>query len=304
MKFLKKCFLSTFMVLLFSSANLMAQSYKSLLKHFNEWHITTCFFGCITDVYFTDEIRNINGYNYHVLGGYHYINRNFLLREDTLEKQVFWLTTELGSLNREYLLYDFSLLPGDSILVFNPISPFPDSAGYYVVDSVVPKAHIDGETYRYFYLSASDSVQAQSSGTVWVEGIGSLNLINIPGAYPNLNGTGALSCFFNQEMLRYSNLDSITGCIQAYPNLSVDEIPKALISLYPNPASSIISINAYDQKIRIVKIYNIQGQEVNSYQITNLSKIDLNVDFLSNGIFLIHIETKDGNVILEKLIIQ
>ena len=100
---------------------------------------------------------------------------------------------------------------GDSINISNPISPFVTNPGYYIVDSLVSLELQNGLYYEVFYLSSS-SVNINESA-VWIEGIGSLSLINAPGGTPNVNGPGKLSCYFNKGDLVYSQLDSINTCI-------------------------------------------------------------------------------------------
>ena len=82
--------------------------------------------------------------------------------------------------------------------------------GNFIVDSVNYILLYDNQLYKVLYLS---SLSLQSSEhPVWIEGIGSLSLINAPGGTPNVNGVGKLSCFFKNGSLIYSQLDSIPAC--------------------------------------------------------------------------------------------
>jgi len=286
--------------------DIKAQGYKQILAQFNEWHVTSCFFGCITDVYYTDSDTVINGFTYSILDGYHYINRNFLLREDTIEKQVFFLATGIGKEDLEYLLYDFSLLPGDSMLIYNPISPFPDSAGYFILDSIVPEVLIDGDTYKHFYLSAIDSAKSVTGRAEWIEGIGSLNLINTPGAYGDVNGAGALSCFFNNQTLHYSNLDSIAGCIQVYPNLSSGAIQsdRFVVNMYPNPASNQVFIETELQELEKINIFDMLGRLLMIAPLGPDKTHQINTQDLQPGTYLIQLTNNMGEQFAQKLIIE
>src|SRR5690606_14334328 len=204
----------------FSGIFLFAQSYVPLIDQLNEWQFTTCNFGCITDVYFTDGDTVVNGKTYKVLDGYHYINRNLLLRENTAEKKVYLTITEPQYIE-DVLLYDFSLEVGDTIEMLNPITPFPPNGGYFLLDSIKLLPLADGNPYRHFYFSPTPSNSISVHNAIWVEGVGSLSLINAPGGHPNINEVGHLSCSFNNMELRYSNLDSINACVPAY--LSVND---------------------------------------------------------------------------------
>ena len=73
-------FMMIFYVVTGLNSVLHGQDYKPLLDNTNEWHVTNCYFGCLTDVYFTDGDTLVEGNNYKVLDGFHYISRSFLLR--------------------------------------------------------------------------------------------------------------------------------------------------------------------------------------------------------------------------------
>ena len=201
--------------------NLNAQSYKQMLNHDSEWQLTVCNNGCITDVYFTDGDTLYNNSNYKVLNGYHYISKTFWLRESIQEEKIY-LSFIQNNQRKEVLLYDFDLQKGDSIDIKNPISPFLSNPGFYIVDSVVSQQLNDGSFYDFFYLSALSSMVTESA--VWIEGIGSLSLINAPGGTPDVNGSGKLSCYFNNGNLIYSQLDSISACNYINPNLDYNNL--------------------------------------------------------------------------------
>lgn len=206
-------------ILIFQTLN--AQNYKQMLDHSSEWQLTVCNNGCITDIYYTDGDTTYNNNNYKILNGYHYISKTFWLRENIQNEQVY-LSFLQNNIRKEVVLYDFDLQQGDSIDIKNPISPFLSNPGFYIVDSIVSQQLNDGLFYDFFYLSSLSPLINESA--VWVEGIGSLSLINAPGGTPNVNGSGKLSCYFNNGTLIYSQLDSISSCIYANPNLDYNNI--------------------------------------------------------------------------------
>lgn len=277
-----------------------------MLAQFNEWHVTSCFFGCLTDVFVTNTDTIVNDLNYAILDGFHFINRNFLLREDTAARQVFMLTTGLVKDNPEYILYDFSLAVGDSMYVFNPFGPLPDSAGYFVVDSIVPRIQIDGDSRRHFYLTSSNPSLSSVTNAEWIEGIGSLGLVTTPGTSGNINGSGALSCFFNDLTLKYSNLDSITGCIQVNTNLKVEsEKHQSFVQLFPNPAKSHVVIKTEGELIKNVKIYDLFGREVISKSEANpQNSVNISLNNLMAGCYFVKIRTTNGQFYQKKLWIE
>src|SRR5690606_32530778 len=196
----------------FINLSSFSQDYKPLLDNLNEWQFTTCFSGCLTDTYYTDGDTIVEGKSYKILDGFHYISRTFLLREEVNNKKVF-LNKVAPNQNEEFLLYDFSLNQGDTFNMLNPYSSFPREGGSFVLDSIIARPLADGNAYRHFYFSPAPGNTISTENAVWVEGAGSLSIINAPGGHPDINGSGHLSCFFKDTEIFYANLDSINDCI-------------------------------------------------------------------------------------------
>jgi hypothetical protein len=68
-------------------------------------------------------------------------------------------------------------------------------------------------------------------------------------------------------------------------------------SVYPNPANSIVHVNIGNQKIKSIKLFNLQGALIHDY-FTN----DFSVSNLSNGVYFIRVET--DNLIFKKMLIK
>lgn len=276
--------LNLFIFLSFSILN--SQEYVPLLDNYNEWQVTSCYFGCITDGYYTDGDTIVDGYDYKILDGYHYISRTMLLREVVLEKKVYLnFIQETG--NTEYLLYDFSLNIGDSIDMKNPISPFLENAGYYNLDSIIPKPLVDGNEYRHYYLSPSESNNVSENNAIWVEGAGSLSIINAPSGYPDINGVGHLSCSYKNGNYFYSNLDSIDSCEQIIILSNQDN---------SDPFSKIIVINSQVQgicklinveNVKIIDVFDINGKRIESFTNYNNKQFEFDTSMYQTGIYFI-----------------
>ncbi|WP_430403427.1 T9SS type A sorting domain-containing protein [Fluviicola sp.] len=261
-----------------------AQPYKPLLDNLNEWHFTTCFSGCNTDVYYTDGDTVMGGKTYKILDGYHYISRTFLLYEDVPNR-----TVTLAKINPtkidEFLLYDFAKNEGDTMELFNPNSPFIVDPGFFQLDSIRLRPLEDGNSYRHFYWSPTPGNTTYNAYPVWVEGVGSLSLINAAGAEPDFNGVGQLNCFFKNNDGFYVNLDSIVSCEPVHL-LGVSEFKNSEWDIYPNPLSRELNVN--DQLPgQTYVILNLQGLEV-SKGIIDSSKV-IQVAFLSNGNYFLKI---------------
>jgi len=278
-----------------------AQSYIKLLNHYSEWHVTTCNSGCLTDSYYTIGDTLINGYHYTFLDLYHY-NKNFVIREDTFTRKVYMRLLSQPSTAKEYLLYDFSLQVNDTTTIENPGSPYPLQAGEFILDSIVSKPLIT-KAHRFFYFHALDTVMANTKTTVWAEGIGSLCLINTPGAPPQINGVGQLSCFFSNGIHEYQNLDSISSCIPIYP-VGINEINKNTdISITQNIDNKSVTITTNQNNLPLsVLIYDIEGKLIYSNKEISITPFEIPLHPFHENIMLVKATTTKGESKSLKLI--
>lgn len=291
----------TSLLALFSGIFLFAQSYVPLIDQLNEWQFTTCNFGCITDVYFTDGDTVVNGKNYKILDGYHYINRNLLLRENTTEKKVYLTITEPQYIE-DVLLYDFSMEVGDSIEMLNPITPFPPNGGYFLLDSIKLLPLADGNPYQHFYFSPTPANTISSQNAIWVEGVGSLSIINAPGGHPDINEVGHLSCSFLNMELRYSNLDSINACEPV--QLSLNEFLNDLeIQLFAQGEKNRFLI-VPAEKITEVAVFNISGKKLKTLSFFNQNQIPLDLTEFKPGIYILKVSLTNYSTRTFKVIIK
>ena len=287
----------------FFSTLLFSQDYVPLLDDYNEWQVTNCYFGCLTDVYYTDGDTITDGHNYKILDGYHFISRTILLREDILEKKVF-LNFIQATGNTEYLLYDFSLNIDDSIDMKNPISPFLENAGYYNLDSIIPRPLVNGSDYRHFYLSPSESNIVSTTNAIWIEGAGSLSLITAPSGEPDINGAGHLSCFYKNGDYFYTNLDSIDSC-EPTVILNINESNYPLSDIIVSSNNILNSCHLINlENIKLIDIYNINGKRVASYHNNGNKELKFDTTSYQAGIYFIIVYTNQFKKKTIKIIIE
>ena len=291
-----------FLFFIFSTL-LFSQDYVPLLDDYNEWQVTNCYFGCLTDVYYTDGDTITDGHNYKILDGYHFISRTILLREDILEKKVF-LNFIQATGNTEYLLYDFSLNIDDSIDMKNPISPFLENAGYYNLDSIIPRPLVNGNDYRHFYLSPSESNIVSTTNAIWIEGAGSLSLITAPSGEPDINGAGHLSCFYKNGDYFYTNLDSIDSC-EPTVILNINESNYPLSDIIVSSNNILNSCHLINlENIKLIDIYNINGKKVASYHNYGNKELKFDTTSYQAGIYFIIVYTNQFKKKTIKIIIE
>tara|TARA_R110002050_G_scaffold109799_1_gene221366 strand:- start:101705 stop:102526 length:822 start_codon:yes stop_codon:yes gene_type:complete len=273
-----------------------------MLDSFNEWHLKTCFSGCLKDIYYTDGDTLVQGKTYKILDGFHFISRTFLIREDVAQKKVYMLFN-LGPDSQEKLMYDFSVQQGDTILMENLYSPFPQEPGYFICDSIVAKPLVDSQLYEHFYFHPLDTIKSGTQMAVWVESVGSLSLINAPAGEPDTNGRGAVNCFFKAGQIHYELDPASTPCVATRFPLSVSgpkqKEPQIILD-YTSKSIQIMDVteNSY------LHAYNLQGQLLFS---THLIKNQLNwvkYNPLNSQIVLLRITGQSGKTTVKKVFLR
>lgn len=290
-------------ILLLCLPNLaVCQEYTPLLDTYNQWSLRYCYSGCSTDIYYTNGDTIVDAMNFKVLDGYHFISRGFLLREDVTEKKVY-LKTILPSGIRDYLLYDFSLEVGDSIDIKNPASPFIEDAGYYKVDAITLLPLVDSNLYRHFYLSPAASNKISENDAIWVEGVGSLSLINAPGGDPNVNSVGRVACTFKDGVSFYGDLDIIEDCEDIILNIPLNQIPtnnSKVISSGIINEFFVINIEPFIT----LDVYNLKGQLLQHINLNHQNTLPLNLSSYKASMYLVVLKSQDTAHQVLKVLVQ
>ncbi|MFT4942889.1 MAG: hypothetical protein ACI9RL_000634 [Candidatus Paceibacteria bacterium] len=303
MKNMKK---TVFLFLFLVSSHVFAQDYKPLLDNYNEWNLRHCYTGCSSDIYYTNGDTIVDGMNFKVLDGYHYISRSFLLREDVLEKKVHLKFILNDGVNgaRDYLLYDFSLEVGDSIDMKNPYSPFIENAGYYKVDAIIPLPLVDGNEYRHFYLSPTSSNTISTNEAIWVEGVGSLSIINAPSGDPDIDAVGRVACVFKNGIPFYSDLAIIEACEPTImlntTGFNTAELNIQVIKTQSLNQFSVVNVAT----LKEIEIYNLQGKKLDSFAINNQDLIGLNLSNYTAAMYVLVLKSKQGSRHVLKVIVE
>ncbi|MBP5516163.1 MAG: T9SS type A sorting domain-containing protein [Bacteroidales bacterium] len=95
-----------------------------------------------------------------------------------------------------------------------------------------------------------------------------------------------------------------TGCshtsyVTVMANAAIGDVDNDMLSIYPNPTSSVININAEGQ-VKNVSIFNLMGQQV--INANNSTSIDLSV--LGNGSYVVRVELENGTVATRTVILS
>lgn len=244
----------------------------------------------------TEEDTIIDGKSYKKL--YSFTEREFDIETATFvcgireneNKQVF-----VAYHNRpEFMLYDFSLTEGDSILADGEYELYFNVTNVdTLVFNGVERREITLQFYNYAWVT-------------WIEGIGNIEgLLMDWRSYtmamdpmPNVR----LRCYeYNEECL-YSDFsfnESIDDCYTPlYTGLEENQIQNN-ISLYPNPTKERVYINT-SIPIKQMTICNLLGQEIQKYN--NLETTSsINISGLNEGVYFVKIYTE--KVALSKKIV-
>lgn len=263
-----------------------AQTYSPLIGQKNEWHLGYCQDAdCYKDIYFTVGDTIANGKTYKVLDGYHYISKTFWIRENVQEKKVY-IKTIRNEAQEETLLYDFNLSVGDSMQLFNPITPFPDEAGFFTVDSIKVQPILGEQTGRFFYFSPSlSNEEAYGLFPIWVEGVGSLSMVNAAAGTPDYDETGQLACFWKDQVLVYHDNSRIESCDSI---LKTDEqiINQSKIAMTSHKTLWIDQA----KNIHRILIYDSQGRLYHDQQLKHAVNIEIDVSNYPKGVYYLNVE--------------
>ena len=114
-------------------------------------------------------------------------------------------------------------------------------------------------------------------------------------SYPNF-GTGTSAKFIGIRFDNYGsgfNIDDLTIEVPA----SSDSFITNSISVYPNPATSIVNLSSKDSlTFENVTIVDVNGRSVQTF-VVNQTQTQINVSDLTSGIYFLNIETNEGSTV-------
>ncbi len=195
--------------------------------------------------------------------------------------------------HHEFLLYDFNLGIGDSVILPITLCDTTYTSTVYVtsVDSVL----LEDMNYRrrinlMFYYPFS-----------WIEGIGSDDGL----LYPKFIGTACvcdteLICFRQNDSFLYYN-ETNMPCFDFIVSNKEDVYIYNNFQLYPNPTKNEITISGFKgQRNTEVNIYTQTGQK--AFTIISPNKT-IDISYLKPGLYFAEIKTSEGDV-MRKIVVQ
>src|SRR5690554_5364372 len=69
-------------------------------------------------------------------------------------------------------------------------------------------------------------------------------------------------------------------------------------NLYPNPATNIVNItNNENMAVQQIMVYDVAGKQLSTQTFNNETEIQLNVENLASGVYMLHIQTNEGTAV-------
>ena len=102
---------------------------------------------------------------------------------------------------------------------------------------------------------------------------------------------------FGGALMKYDNFK--LSAIPTRPaHVSVNEYLSSKFNLYPNPATNVVNItNAENMLVNQVTIYDIAGKQLSTQTYNNETDIQLNIEHLASGTYMLHLQTKQGTAV-------
>ncbi|MFI5221529.1 MAG: T9SS type A sorting domain-containing protein [Bacteroidia bacterium] len=75
------------------------------------------------------------------------------------------------------------------------------------------------------------------------------------------------------------------------------------ITVYPNPANSVLNISSVQNNISLISIYDITGRKVETRTLNNESEVSIDISHLNKGIYFMTVETGSSRI-TKKIIIE
>ena len=189
------------------------------------------------------------------------------------------------------LLFDFTLMPGDTFVKFNGLSNFIDTV------AAVETMMIDGEPRKKITFTFA-------TWDVWIDGIGdsTRGLLNQPvgfeGAHYELvcqrDSNGIVFVYvkppYPVDSTGYLHIcDSIPAAEPCDIANTVNRLENILdISVYPNPANGLVQVSIpFHQAVSIVSIVDVIGKTVFETTLDG-DRQTMDVSHLPPGVFVVH----------------
>lgn len=210
-------------------------------------------------------------------------------RVDSLNERVYFID-EFD--NTETLLYDFKLVPGDTIIIsgsqYEPYNLICIDTSSMIINDVPHQSYL-----IYSYLS--NGVECY---TTWIKGIGSLRIPIETDWFCAawFEGRFDLSCFYYKEEQIYEWIENpyFEGCIGT--NVGINELQTDnRIRVKPNPVTHTSSISySFNNTLIDYQIIDLKGKLIKREDKIEISNLTISNQEIKNGIYILKIYSYDN----------
>ncbi|MEZ4912121.1 MAG: T9SS type A sorting domain-containing protein [Saprospiraceae bacterium] len=197
---------------------------------------------------------------------------------------------------KDYLVYDFSLMAGDTVRIEDP---YFATTSTYVVTKVDSNTLLQGDKRKVLQLHCLD---APDFDMQWIEGIGSV-FGPFLGSYPcglqDLNIW--VNCVYINVEIAFQNAER-PSCWETSSSLDYNA---ATIDIYPNPASDVlyIDISSGQNTNNALKahIQSIDGKTIKEVKLLNANNT-VDISSLISGVYTIKVSNQDDVAFVSKFV--
>ncbi|UUV22601.1 T9SS type A sorting domain-containing protein [Paenimyroides aestuarii] len=102
----------------------------------------------------------------------------------------------------------------------------------------------------------------------------------------------------NATTTRFDNINISAQNTVPVVTVGLNEQLAEKFNLYPNPASSVVNItNAENMQIQQITVYDVAGKQLSTQNYNNETEIQLNVEHLASGTYMLHLQTHQGTAV-------
>lgn len=215
------------------------------------------------------------------------------IREDANKRVYFYDAAS----NKERMLYDFSVVAGDTVndgLVNHPV----------IVD------HIDSVNISGIYHKRINFRQIQSTTGwpmgAWVEGIGNSSLGGLLGAataQPTCDCAANTVCFTSGNITYHNPVYASLDCFSIL-NTEVLHNAPTTVTLFPNPMAGTGTLRITGQALfNTLTVCDMQGRQVLLTDVTGKNEVSLNGNGYAAGVYFYRLLRDNGEGITGKFIV-
>ena len=238
--------------------------------------------------------------------------------EDTLNRKVYVVTDNPDdhTITEESLLYDFNIGIGETVDDYFDFWTFdedhPANSNVISVDSIeIESVYRRRIGIQYELFQCDNKKEIKIDTTYWIEGIGNTAGFTLPFLIPMNAGEYAvdvLACVSNGAEVVFINPHEWHNCDSVFLKFIpiIDLNSEEIVTVYPQPADQLLNIelNLGSREGNFtIQILDLSGKLVYR-QVYFTADINIPVNNIQTGIYLIKIQYETGVYFSRKIIIQ